>query len=481
MPPDRHDSTESSRSVVRDLVLAFVALVGATAFGLWLGAFGAPRDFWLLISLLAGGVAVWMAFGPRRVKRFTQSRRWIFSSTLIALLLAICYVGVRTARNWPSSGTDLGKSPAPITQDAKPTISPSANPVPSRTSEALDPAASQLAGRREEPTREPRRAALTVPTSPAERAEAPPPLPAVSTPSASMETLDVTKIDPGCPAAPRPIRAPNVTVASRDLIVAAGGALFRLDPSNQGLHFIASGDYLEQNVRGVAVDEQGQIYVSTVACRKGAVVRIDPLTGEQVPISVSFKVTMGIAAEPGDGLLVSDENPKDGQWGDLSRLDLRTGKKRTLHIFTDGEAARSIAVGQEMIYVAAKRIYRLDKFALRSPQRLDFDGVQNPQAIAIAWNGRLYTAGERGPLVEVNAENSNPLRQLGWFARVWSIAAWGSDVVISVPAEPDQGRVLWFRNEEREPRTLWTGPAGTTGVFLAVAGEIRRGPGLGPK
>ena len=74
-----------------------------------------------------------------------------------------------------------------------------------------------------------------------------------------------------------------------------------------------------------------------------------------------FRVTMGIAVEPGGTVLVADENSGNGEFGRLYRLNLATREKGALYAFQTSEPAKTLALHPSgVVYYAAGDVYAWD-------------------------------------------------------------------------------------------------------------------------
>ena len=284
----------------------------------------------------------------------------------------------------------------------------------------------------------------------------------------------VVPLDAECPVA-TPLSASNVRLEEGDLVVAGGTSLYRLDRNMREAR-IASGDYLGQAVRGIAVERDGQILVSTIACRQGAVVRVDPKTGSQTPLMRGFRVTMGIAVEPGGTVLVADENSGNGEYGRLYRLNLNTREKGVVHVFQTSEAAKGLAIHPSgAVYYASGDVYALDQGKAR---RLEIENVRNAQALAITPQGELYVADYGGGAVaHVKPGVSSPLQLFRGLPTMstWSLAASRDGRYLFVASGGgESGRVskLNLADPNNAPAEVWTGRPGGLGVFIATVGTL---------
>src|SRR6478609_1539772 len=137
---------------------------------------------------------------------------------------------------------------------------------------------------------------------------------------------------------------PNVTLRTGDLVILGNGELIRLD-SQMRPTTIASDGFLTE-ARGVVVDRNGQIFITALACteRKGAVVRVDPLTGTQTPVVTVFKRPMGLVFDSDGQLLVGDEIAQRGVWGRLYRVNLKHHTAEVIAEFPPPNGVHSIAI-----------------------------------------------------------------------------------------------------------------------------------------
>jgi hypothetical protein len=236
---------------------------------------------------------------------------------------------------------------------------------------------------------------------------------------------------------------------------------------------IAAGDYLAQTVRGVLV-YQGQILVTTTACRQGALVEVNPKTGSQTPLVRGFRITMGLAAAPKDDtVLVADENSGNGEFGRLYELDIARRERTLSHIFQTSEAAKSIAVHplSGAIFYAAGDVYGLEGKLAR---RMDIENVRNIQALTFSSQGEMYVAGYEGVVAQVRPRSPVPMRVFAGLPSIstWSIATSRDGRYLFVGSGGgESGRVFRINlsNPEAPPEEVWKGRRGGLGVFLAVA------------
>lgn len=287
---------------------------------------------------------------------------------------------------------------------------------------------------------------------------------------------EVVPGDPGCPVA-EPMTPPNVVLEEGDLVVAGGTGLFRLDDRMKETQ-IASGDYLAQSVRGIAVEPDGQILVTTIACRQGAVVRVDPKTGRQTPVMRGFRVTMGIAVEPGGTVLVADENPGNGEFGRLYRLNLATREKGALYAFQTSEAAKTLMLHPSgIVYYTAGDVYPWDGNRSR---RLSIEGLTNAYALTVTPQGDLYAIGyNSGSALQVNPGSSTPLRVIDGFSTMstWSLATSREGRFLFVASGGgDSGRITRanLADATAAHEEVWKGRPGGLGVFVARVGNVER-------
>jgi sugar lactone lactonase YvrE len=210
----------------------------------------------------------------------------------------------------------------------------------------------------------------------------------------------------GCPPWPTDT-PPKVTLKPDELIVALDGAILHLDRSLKETT-ISTGGYLA-NARGVAVAD-GQILVTTQACSQGGVVSIDPLTGTQTPIALGFRTAMGIAVEAsGKTIVVGDEDPKDGRWGQLVRVNLESREQAAIANLMAGNSARGIAIHPDTgeVYFADGTVNRVGQSGM-TPQ-IEIDDLNQASAIAVAPDGTLLVGQQSGALLQVQRGTRRPL------------------------------------------------------------------------
>jgi outer membrane protein assembly factor BamB len=270
-----------------------------------------------------------------------------------------------------------------------------------------------------------------------------------------------------------PDREPKARLEPGDIIVAGGGGLYRLDTALNETT-IAFGGHVER-ARGLAVSQTGEIYVASVACRKGAVVRVDPVTGTQTVIASGFRTTVGIAVDRDGTVLVSDEHPVEGRWGQLFRFDFVKGQSSVEHSFGADSVPTSIDFDRksgEMV-IASKKVYRMTS---EGPRLVGLD-VTNVHALAFAPTGELFMAEyDGGPVVQLDWAARKISKTYQGFPTIWSIAISkdGKNVLVGsgsggnaalhiVPISGAASRILW------RPRS-----SEGVGVFVTVVGEVGR-------
>ena len=208
----------------------------------------------------------------------------------------------------------------------------------------------------------------------------------ISTPLGPPSAPTADECDPVVPD-----REPEVRLRRGDVIVAGGGGLYRLDSSFNETT-IAFGGHIER-ARGLAVGKDGHVYVATIACRKGAVVKVDPKSGTQSVVASGFRTPVGIAVDQDGTVLVSDENPVDGRWGQLFRFDFASGESSVVQSVVGDSVPTSIGFDSSSgeIVVASKKIYRMTR---GGPRLLGFE-VTNVHALTFARTGEMFMAPRR--------------------------------------------------------------------------------------
>jgi Bacterial Ig-like domain len=130
--------------------------------------------------------------------------------------------------------------------------------------------------------------------------------------------------------------APDGSVVAVDVGPLGGpetdGRLLRIDPADGSFTVLASGGLLT-NPLGVAIAEDGAIYVTDQGVRSGRVVKIDPANGAQsVLAGAPLVLPWGIAFLPGGDLVVADAAYNLAFRGALVRIDPITGEQNALFL-----------------------------------------------------------------------------------------------------------------------------------------------------
>jgi hypothetical protein len=347
------------------LVLAFAVLLRNSGQNVLSG----------LLFFLAGlGVAIRFIHAAVTGKQHTTKNRVTFALVCATPVLALAGFLVfdtlrevgRPLANPTTSTTSSSQTAAPQRTSPPPVVSPDRidqGKVGEAPSSAPPESQAEL-GRKSEPRTE---SVLDgVVTRPGLASPTPPVLGAPSSPADKCD-------------ASVPDREPKVRLEPGDIIVAGGGGLFRLDAALNETA-IAFGGHVER-ARGIAVSRTGEIYVASVACRKGAVVRVDPLTGTQTVVASGFRTTVGIAVDRDGTVLVSDEHPVEGRWGQLFRFNFVTGRSSVEYSFGADSVPTSIDFDRksgEMV-VASKKIYLMTP---DGPRLVGLD-VTNVHALAL--------------------------------------------------------------------------------------------------
>lgn len=278
-----------------------------------------------------------------------------------------------------------------------------------------------------------------------------------------------------CPPS-RTDSVPNVTLQTGDLVVLGNGELVRLD--NQMRPTTIASDGFLAEARGVAVDRNGQIFVTAMACteRRGAVVRVDPLSGTQTPVVYVFKRSMGLAFESDGQLLVGDEVAKRGVWGRLHRVNLTNRTSEVIAEFPPTNGVHSIAIypGSLDIYVADGVVQRIDRQNPTSPMRVEVDDLQSAQALAILSSGEIFIGDHNGAaLFQIMRGSRKPLKIVdnGAFRTFWSLAISIDEKSLFVSSGARLGSVyqLNLPLDDKPPILVWKSTRSGTGmVFVTV-------------
>ena len=212
------------------------------------------------------------------------------------------------------------------------------------------------------------------------------------------------------------------------------------------------------------VDRNGQIFITALACteRKGAVVRVDPLTGTQTPVVTVFKRPMGLVFDSDGQLLVGDEIAQRGVWGRLYRVNLKHHTAEVIAEFPPPNGVHSIAIypGSFDIYAADGVVQRIDKQNPNTPFRVEVEGLQSAQALAISPSGEIFIGDHnRGSLFQAKRGDCQPLKIInnGAFRTFWSLAiandekslfvssgtALGGVYQVSLPLDNNPPNLVW--------------------------------------
>jgi hypothetical protein len=204
-------------------------------------------------------------------------------------------------------------------------------------------------------------------------------------------------------------------------------------------------------------------------------VRVDPVTGTQTVIASGFRTTVGIAVDRDGTVLVSDEHPVEGRWGQLFRFDFVKGQSSVEHSFGADSVPTSIDFDRksgEMV-IASKKVYRMTS---EGPRLVGLD-VTSVHALAFAPTGELFMAEyDGGPVVQLDWAARKISKTYQGFPTIWSIAISkdGKNVLVGsgsggnaalhiVPISGAASRILW------RPRS-----SEGVGVFVTVVGEVGR-------
>lgn len=270
---------------------------------------------------------------------------------------------------------------------------------------------------------------------------------------------------------------PNATLRTGDLVVLGNGELVRLDDPMKATT-IASDGFLAE-ARGVAVNRNGQIFVTTFACteRKGAVVHVDPLSGTQTPVFSGFKRPMGLAFQSDGQLLVGDEVADRGVWGRLYRVNLKNRTKEIVAEFPPTNGAHSIAIHPNSldIYAADGVIHRIGRENPTAPIRVEVDGLQSAQALAIRSSGEIFIGDHnRASLFQARRGDRQPVKVIdnGAFQTLWSIAISIDEKNLFVSSGAGIGGVyrLNLPLNDEPPIQVWKSTRSGSGtIFVTVA------------
>jgi hypothetical protein len=271
---------------------------------------------------------------------------------------------------------------------------------------------------------------------------------------------------------------PGVSLRTGDLLVAAYGALYRLD-SQFRESLIATGGYLN-DVRAIVVGADRTIFVATHACRQGAVVRVDPKTGTQTVIAIGFGAATALAvAEPGKRLWLFTVTARAPARGDLLQVDEHSGASEIVTSFSGPFGARTLAThpADGSVYLADREVYRI---VGASPVRVEIESLQNAAAIEISRSGEIFVGDEsrqailqlrRGTRTPVAVVSSPLLTSLG------SMALANDEKSLFVGSGHGAGLVfriaLPLDTERIEPTVVWK--AQHTGAQFVPVAVVRPG------
>lgn len=278
-----------------------------------------------------------------------------------------------------------------------------------------------------------------------------------------------------CPPS-RTDNVPNVTLRTGDLVLVGNGALVHLD-SQMRPTTIASDGFLAE-ARGVAVDRNGQIFVTALACaeRKGAIIRVDPLTGMQTPVITGFKRPMGLAIESDGQLLIGDEVAERGVWGRLHRVNLTSHATEVVAEFPPPNGAHSIAISPDSldIYAADGVVQRIDRQNPSAPIRVEVDGLQSAQALAIRSSDEIFIGDHnRASLFQAKRGDRQPLKIIdnGVFQAFWSLAISIDEKSLFLSSGAGHGSVyqLNLPLDDNPPTLVWKSTrSGSQMIFVTV-------------
>jgi hypothetical protein len=189
---------------------------------------------------------------------------------------------------------------------------------------------------------------------------------------------------------------------------------------------ITSGEHVI-DARGVAVAPDGQIYLSSMACRQGAIVQVDPKTGTQTPLFFGFGTPMGIYTD-GEIVLVGDENPRlSGPWGELWQISLKERTRASIHTFLRDAVATSIARDPQtgdLFFAVRRTVYRRDGKEGGALRPLDFEGLVNVHALAITPQGEMYVGEYDGAkIMLIRRGTPTALKTYPGFPTLWNLRA----------------------------------------------------------
>lgn len=416
---------------------------------------------WLMIGTGVLGLLGWTL----RATIFASARGVIgFVAFLIAYGgLAVWILLPRTTTPAPDQVIRSSQGPTDINRPPPTTASPPfAEPKSEPPKAAAQPSPEVTKPTEEKPTPPPPRPPQPKPSPPAGTSIATPP---------RREPPPVV----GCPPS-RTDNPPHVTLQPDDLVIVGGGAAIRVDRDLKE-SLIASDGYLRE-AHGVAVGRDGQIFVTTQACLKGAVISIDPDTGTQTPIALGFHAAMGITLEPdGESLLVGDGNQQDGKWGDLVRVDLATRVQEVVSTFRANGAAQSVAVypNPRDIYVADGPVSRIDPQG-GEPIQVTVDDLKSSFALAISSLGDIFI-GEHdgGTVLHVRRGNIRPLAvaRYGELNDLWALAISNDGKTLFLAVGSNLGAVFKMSVpfDGKPPVPIWKGRRGGRAVVVAVVGR----------
>ena len=308
--------------------------------------------------------------------------------------------------------------------------------------------------------------------------------PAPLLPSSPIDVSDMGTVVPlgknDCPPS-RTDSVPNVTLRTGDLVVLGNRELVRLD-SQMRPTTIASDGFLVE-ARGVAVDRNGQIFVTAMACteRKGVVVRVDPLSGIQTPVVGRFKRSRGLAFESDGHLLVGDEVAEHGVGGRLHRVNLTNRTSKVIAEFPIGNGVHSIAVhpGSLDIYVADGIVQRIDRQNPNIPIRVEVDYLQSAQALAIRTSGEIFIGDHnRATLFQIRRGYRKPLKIVdnSAFQTFWSLAISIDEKRLFVSSGVGLGGVyqLSLPLDDKAPIPVWKSTRSGNGMIFVTVVKLEQ-------
>ncbi|HEX5067842.1 MAG TPA: NHL repeat-containing protein [Myxococcota bacterium] len=238
------------------------------------------------------------------------------------------------------------------------------------------------------------------------------------------------------------------SLAPGDLVVGnlSGGQVLRVDATSGEVTVIASGGLLSRPI-GVAVDGSGDLIV--VDNGVNAVIRIDPDTGIQSLVSEAPVNPVGVAIHPDGSILVSDDDYSEPIRSPIKRIDPLTGASSQFasgsnlfapggiavaqngDVFVSSRSARHVvridaASGSQSIVATAISTFGIavdpmgDLFAadFQSDTVFHIDSMSGtkgliatiagaPFGLALAADGHLFLADQRGRVLRVDPSNGD--------------------------------------------------------------------------